>query len=221
MTTLTAYDLTPAPRIRLRNQRRALARRINAVAGLAVSLVVLHTVATPLLTPASEPLEQTFDQHLEANALLTTSIAASSARLASATEQRGLIAEIGQQPDWGALLRLLAAAAQGDASLSSVAIVLATDETNAAAPERIPAPIKPEQATPHATARGPFILEIAGNVLEPGHAADLGLKLEDLGAFRNVVVLDTQRPQPGSPATFRIRCEIGNPPNRSTQTKAP
>jgi hypothetical protein len=207
-------NLIPARRI-IAKQRRRHVRRCVVICSTWAFVVSAVCVAGQGLTPAvagegnlAERLERAA-RDIEANEQL---VAAARDELAAAQATLRATRSIADQPDWSALLALMGRATGDDVMLRSfdlqpapaVPAVAPKGGNNARGPQPAPAP---------ARAAG-FVLATGGLAQSQLAVTQFVLRLERIGLFSRVTLLDTSREpfRDGEATSFRVECVIDATP---------
>lgn len=209
MSAMKQVNLIPAAR-RLR-KRRARTLRAGALFCAAYSLLATAAGAAAWMT-----LHETDDQLIARTEQVAQSIKCSQARLtriraqsAAARSQLQANSRLTQRPDWSLLMGLISDAGADQVMLRRVAV-------RRADPPPAPIEIKKPGAKPRpAGESGPvapseFAVELSGFARTSLETSEFAMRLEKLGLFEKVTLLETSRePYQGEQATrFSVRCTL-------------
>lgn len=207
---MKTINLIPAPRLQARRRR---VHRLRCAAGclayagvLGIATAISHAVletADPQLQNRLTAVGLTIDQ-------TSRSIASTRAQLDAAQSTLRASRSIAEQPDWSALLALLASKSGDEIVLKGCAVRPREPERPAVAPDpRKPGP-KPAPVPPSEPV---MIVALSGLGKSQQSISRFALRLEETRLFGRVTLLDTNRETGDRPDAigFRIECALDDP----------
>lgn len=202
-------DFIP-PRHRQLRRVRARGRRWAAAcvlvgAGLVLAYAVLMVNGGTAADGVGEELARVRAK-LE---LETADRAACEARIVRAESELALVRAIGRHPDWSLLLRVLARERGERVVLERLQLKRTDKPAEKPADTAVPGGPGPVPATPASEQYG---VRLAGQALSQGDATQFTLRLENLGFFDSVRLVET-RPvnvQGREYVAFQVECSVGS-----------
>jgi hypothetical protein len=207
---MKTINLIPAPRMQTRRRR---VHRLRCAAGCVAYAGVLG-VATAVCHAVLEKSDPQLQNRLTAVGLTidqtSRSIASTRTELDAAQSTLRASRSIAEQPDWSALLALLASKSGDEIVLKGCAVRPREPERPAAAPD----PKKPgPKAAPVPPAEPVMIVALSGLGKSQQAISRFALRLEETRLFGRVALLDTNREGGDRPDAigFRIECSLDDP----------
>ena len=194
-------NLIPAPRREAKAHRAHVVKWITGLSAYALILVLGYCVSGRFAMADSRAMNQE-SRHLSfVQDASRKMVQALQQELTQARQKLQTSKVLGQQPDWGSLMSLLAKNMGDDVVLDFCRLQRVTPEA---------APIKSDVPTPAAPATPQLLLELGGFAQSQADVSQYVLRLEKTGLFNKVKIIKTSREafRDGKAVAFRLECLV-------------
>lgn len=201
---MRCVNLIPVRRLMARQQRRHVRRCALACAVWAAMALSVCAAGSTLFSAGGDDIQSQIEKVDREIELARSMLNGTRAELATAKATLRAIDSIANQPDWSLLLALLGSATRDD-------VLLRSFEFAPLPPEKAIAPSKGAAPAGRDAQGTRYLLKASGLGQSQPAVTQFVLRLEDMGLFSRVTLLDTSR-EPfldGQATGFRIECVLG------------